>query len=218
MQWWMAAHSQSRVSWAETDSSDRSTATVGGGQGSAEQLLRIHAKVRPACVSGATSAWVSESRLLWTEREVVKWGSRTAQFGLLLLVPWPSWTPPCICCCCCKLQTFISGSSVFSHCHRLSGIGCPGKWWNYHPWKCSKVMWMWHLETGFVVSTLVLGKWLESMTIEVLSNRSNSMILYLCVFGFTEVHFSMKVRTFSDEAESVKSCITGFTSQFCRLH
>lgn len=33
----------------------------------------------------------------------------------------------------------------------LSGIGTvlPGKWWNHHPRKCSKRVWIWHLGTWF---------------------------------------------------------------------
>lgn len=38
-------------------------------------------------------------------------------------------------------------------------VGCPG--WNYHPWKCSKNMRMWHLETrlggGFGSAGLAVG-------------------------------------------------------------
>lgn len=66
---------------------------------------------------------------------------------------------------------------------------------------------MWHFKTGLVVSTLVLGEWLESMIIEVFSNLNHSIILYLRMLGFIKVHFSMRIRTFSDDAETVKSSI-----------
>jgi len=25
------------------------------------------------------------------------------------------------------------------------GMGCPGRWWGHHPWRCSRTVWMRHI-------------------------------------------------------------------------
>lgn len=47
----------------------------------------------------------------------------------------------------------------------------PKEVWNYHPWKCSKVVWVWHSRTGFGGG---LGELLEF-----LSSPSSAVILCL---------------------------------------
>lgn len=76
---------------------------------------------------------------------------------------------------------------------------------------------MWHFETGSVVSTLVMSERLQSMIIQVFYNLSNSMILYLCMLGFTKVYFSMEVRTSSDDTESAESSIKDLLSVYLSI-
>jgi len=60
-----------------------------------------------------------------------------------------------------------------------SGTGCPGRWWNHHPWRCPRTMEMWHWGTWLPWG---VGWWLDWMVLEVSSNLNDSMLLPLPYF------------------------------------
>ena len=57
-----------------------------------------------------------------------------------------------------------------------AGMGCPDRWWNRCPWRCSKKVWVLYWGTWFSEETLVIGRWLGWMILEVFSNLSDSVI------------------------------------------
>lgn len=65
---------------------------------------------------------------------------------------------------------------------------------NYHPWKYSKNVWMWHLGTWFSYNVAVIGSRLDLMIFEVFSNQSGSMSLWkvlasiLSLCGLGQMH------------------------------
>lgn len=70
--------------------------------------------------------------------------------------------------------------------HSITGIGCPGKCWKHHPWKCPIGVWMWG--HGLVVNTAVLGELLDSMILQVFYIHNNSMVLSCASLGFWQGH------------------------------
>ena len=57
----------------------------------------------------------------------------------------------------------------------FTGTGCPGRWWGYHPWECSKSIEMWHWGTW---SAGIVGMDWDWMVLEVFSNLDDSMVLW----------------------------------------
>lgn len=44
---------------------------------------------------------------------------------------------------------WILGNKYYLKVWSGTGTDCPQKWWDDHPWKCSKGMWVWHLGLWF---------------------------------------------------------------------
>jgi len=63
------------------------------------------------------------------------------------------------------------------------GIGCPGKWWSHHAWRCSKNMWMWRFRTWFSRHGGV-GITAGLDDLKVFFNLNDSMITNSCVCMF----------------------------------
>mgnify|MGYP001852810877 CR=1 FL=1 len=57
-------------------------------------------------------------------------------------------------------------------------MGWPGKWWNPHPWKCWRDVWMQHLKTWLSGELASVALWL-GLILKVVSNPNGSMILWL---------------------------------------
>lgn len=60
-----------------------------------------------------------------------------------------------------------------------AGTVSPGKWWCNHPWKHSKVVWLWHLGAGFSAELCSPGLKLSLSNLELFSNLNNSVIIQL---------------------------------------